>query len=75
MITFDHHTLRLFGIPVFTLVAGIVLVAALAGLVFGAFQWRRRTGKVVLIASAFILLLFALAVMLVLVTVGMGTMG
>ena len=75
MITYDHDTLRLFGIPLFTLVVGIVFLAALAGLSFGVLRWRERTGKIVVIASAFILLLFALAIMLVLITVGSGTMG
>ena len=75
MITYDHDTLRLFGIPLFTLVVGIVFLAALAGLSFGVFRWRQRTGKIVVIASALILLLFALAIMLVLITVGSGSMG
>jgi hypothetical protein len=75
MITYDHDTLRLFGIPLFTLVVGIVFLAALAGLSFGVFRWRQRTGKIVLIASAFILLLFVLAIVLVLITVGSGSMG
>lgn len=75
MFTYDHDTFRLLGIPVFTLVVGIVFLAALAGLSFGVFRWRQRTGKILVIASAFVLLLFALAVMLVLVTVGSGSMG
>jgi hypothetical protein len=75
MITYDHDTLRLVGIPLFTLIVGIVFLAALAGLIFGVFRWRQRTGKIVVIASAFILLLFALAIMLVLITVGSGSMG
>ena len=75
MITYDHDTLRLFGIPLFTLIVGSVFLAALAGLSFGAFRWRQRTGKIVVIASAFVLLLFALAIMLVLITVGGGGMG
>lgn len=75
MIAYDHNTLRLFGIPAFTLVVGIIFLAALAGLSFGVFRWRQRTGKILVIASAFILLLFALAIMLVLVTVHSGSMG
>lgn len=75
MITYDHDTLRLFGIPLFTLVVGIVFLAALAGLSFGIVRWRQRNGKIVVIASAFILLLFALAITLVLITVGSGSMG
>lgn len=75
MITYYHNTLRLFGVPLFTLVVGSIFIAALAGLAFGVFRWKQRTGKLVVIASAFILLLFALAVMLVLITVGSGSMG
>jgi hypothetical protein len=75
MITYDHDTLRLFGIPLFTLIVGSVFLAALAGLSFGVFQWKQRSGKIVAIASALILLLFALAMLLVLITVGSGSMG
>ncbi len=75
MMTYEHHTLRLFGIPLFTLIVGSVFLASLAGLSFGVFRWRQRTGKIVVLASAFILLLFALAIMLVLITVGSGSMG
>ena len=75
MITYDHHTLRLFGIPLFTLVVGILFFAALAGLFFGAPRWRQPAGKIAVIASAFILVLFALALLLVLITVGSGSMG
>jgi hypothetical protein len=75
MITYDHDTVRLVGIPLFTLIVGIVFLAALTGLSFGVFRWRQRIGKIVAIASAFILLLFAFAIMLVLITVGSGSMG
>ncbi len=75
MITYDHNTLRLFGLPLFTLIVGILFLAALAGLSFGIFRWRQRAGKIAAIASAVILLLFALAIMLVLITVGSGSMG
>lgn len=75
MITYDHGTLRLFGLPLFTLIVGIVFLAALAGLSFGLFRWRRRAGKIAAIASAFVLLLFALAIILVLITVESGSMG
>lgn len=75
MFAYDHDTLRLFGVPVFTLVVGIVFLAALASLAFGVFRWRRRTGKILVVASAFLLLLFALAILLVLITVGSGSMG
>lgn len=72
---YDHDTLRLLGIPLFTLLVGIVFLAALAGLSFGVFRWRQRIGKIVVIACAFILLLFALAFMFVLITVVSGSMG
>lgn len=75
MITYDHETLRLFGIPLFTLVIGSMFLAALAGLSFGVFRWGQRTGKIVVIVSAFLLLLFALAMILVLMTVENGSMG
>ena len=75
MISYDHHTLRLFGIPLFTLVVGIVFFAALAALFFGISRWSRPIGKIAVIASAFILLLFALAIILVLVTIASGSMG
>ena len=75
MITYDHHTLRLFGIPLFTLVVGIIFFAAVAGLFFGVSRWRQPAGKIAVFASVFILLLFALAIILVLVTVGSGSMG
>ncbi len=75
MITYDHNTLGLFGVPLFTLVIGIAFLATLAGLAFGVFRWRQLIGKVVFMASAFGLLLFALAIMLVLITVGSGSMG
>lgn len=75
MITYDHDTLRLFGIPLFTLLVGSVFLAALAGLSFGVFRWKQRTGKIVTIAFALILLLFALAILFVLITVGSGSMG
>lgn len=75
MITYHHGTLWLFGIPLFTLVVAGVLCAAMAGLTVGVFRWRRPTGKLLVIASAGILLLFALAVMLVLITVESGSMG
>ena len=75
MITYDHHTLRLFGIPIFTLVVGIVFFAAIAGLILGVSQWRRPAGKIAVIASASILLLFALAITLILLTIASGSMG
>ncbi len=75
MITFDHHTLRLFGIPLFTLVVGIMFLAAIAALYFGVSRWSQPSGKIAVIASTFILLLFVLAIILILVTVESGSMG
>jgi len=75
VITYDHHTLWLFGIPLFTLVVGITFLAALAALFFGVSRWRQPSGKIAVIASACVLLLFALAIVLVLATVGSGSMG
>ena len=75
MITYDHHTLRLFGIPLFTLLVGLVFLASLAGLVFGVSRWKQPAGKIAVIASGIILLLFTLAIILVLVTVANGSMG
>ena len=72
----DHPTtLLLFGVPLFTLVTGLLFVAALAGLVFGVLRWKRRAGKVLVLASSLVLLLFALGVALVLLTVASGSMG
>jgi hypothetical protein len=75
MITYDHDTLRLFGIPLFTLIVGVVFVAALAGLFFGIPRWRQPRGKIAVIASAFILLLFAVVISFALVTIESGSMG
>jgi hypothetical protein len=75
VITYDDPTLRLFGIPLFTVVVGALFLGALAGLVFGVSRWRQPAGKIAVLASAVVLLLFALAVVLVLVTVGSGSMG
>ena len=75
MDTHSNTTLLLFGVPLFTLVAGLLFVAALAGLVFGILRWKRRSGKVLVIVSALVLVLFALAAGLVFLTVASGSMG
>jgi len=75
VITYDHQTLRLFGIPVFTLVVGSLFLAALIAVVFGLARWKQPVGKIAVVAGALVLLLFALAVVLVLITVGSGSMG
>ena len=75
MITYDHDTLRLFGIPLFTLIVGVLFVAALAGLFFGIPRWKKAGAKITVIASSFILLIFAAAIVLVILTVRSGSMG
>ncbi len=75
MLTYDHDTVRLFGIPLFILMVGVLFVAALAGLFFGIPRWRQPRGKIVVIASAFLLLLFAVVVSFALVTIESGRMG
>ena len=75
MFTFDHHTLRLFGIPVFTLIVGVLFVAAFAGLLLGIPQWKKTGAKIAVIASMLVLLAFALITVFVLITVWSGSMG
>ena len=75
MITYDHDTLRLFGIPLFTLIVGVLFVAALAGLLFGVPRWKKTGGKISVIATSFVLLIFAAAIVLVILTVRSGSMG
>jgi hypothetical protein len=75
MFTFDHHTLRLFGIPVFTLFVGGLFVAALAGLLLGIPRWKKTGAKITVIVSTLVLLAFALATVFVLLTVWSGSMG
>ena len=75
MITYDHFTYRLFGIPFFTLAVGIAFLVAAGALYFGVSHWRQRRGKVAVLAGGSILLLFALAVICVIVTVTSGSMG
>lgn len=75
MFTYDHHTLRLLGIPVFTLIVGGLFIAALAGLLFGIPRWQKTSAKIAVIASALTLAAFALAAVFVLITVWSGSMG
>ena len=75
MITYEHHTLRLLGMPLFTLMVGMVFLGALAGLTYGIFRWKRRAGKIATVMSALVLMAFAVAIILVLITVGSGSMG
>ncbi len=68
------HT-SLLGIPLFTLVIGTVFFVAILALVFGVARWRQPIGKIAVVISGFILLFFALVALLVLITVGSGSMG
>jgi hypothetical protein len=74
MFTYDYHTLRFFGYPVFTLIVGAVFFASLAGLFFGIPRWSQWKGKITVIVSAGVLLLFALVILLVCFTVWIGSM-
>jgi tetrahydromethanopterin S-methyltransferase subunit C len=74
MFTYTHDTLRLFGIPVFTLIVISLFVAALAGLLLGIPRWKKTGAKIVVIASTLVLLAYALAIVLVLITVWIGSM-
>jgi hypothetical protein len=72
--TNDHNILRLFGIPLFTLVVGIIFLATLAAFFFGVSRWRQPSGKIFVVAAIFIMLLFSLVIISVLVTVESGSM-
>ena len=75
MVAYDHHAVRIFVMPAFTLIIGVLFLAALAGLVLGIPRWRKPVAKVAVIASTLVLLLLALATVLVLITVWSGSMG
>ena len=75
MITYDHGTLWLLGLPLFAVIVGVLFVAALAGLFFGIPRWKKTGAKIAVIASSFVLLIFAVAIFLVILTVGSGSMG
>ena len=75
MITDDHDTLRLFGIPLFTLIIGTLFVAAFSGLFLGIPKWKQTGAKIVVIASTMVLLAFAVAIGLAILTVSSGSMG
>ena len=74
MFTYTHDTLRFFGVPVFTLIIASLFVAALAGLLLGIPRWKQTGAKIVVIASTLVLLAYALAIVLVLITVWIGSM-
>ena len=75
MFTYDHHTLRLFGYPVFALIVGAMFFTALAGLFYGIPRWAQLKGRITVITSTCVLLFFALAIALVCYTVWSGSMG
>ena len=75
MFTYDHFTLRLFGVPLFSIVVGLTFVAAIAAFFFGVSSWQRPIGKVSAVAGGFFLLLFVLVIICVLITVQSGSMG
>ena len=75
MNSLDHHTPEIFGIPLFGLALGTLLLAALAGLILGIWKWKKPWGKVMVGSSVLVLLGFALVIVLVLLTVSSGSMG
>ena len=75
MFTYDHSTLRLFGVPLFSLVVGLVFVVSVLAFIFGVLRWRHPHGKAMAVAAGLVLLLFALAFACVLITVESGSMG
>lgn len=75
MFTFVNHTLRFFGIPVFSLLVGVLFVTAVAGLLVGIPRWKKSGAKIAVIASTLVLLAFAAVTAFVLITVWSGSMG
>ena len=75
MITYDHFTHRLFGVPFFTVAVGFAFLVAVGALCFGVSHWGQPRGKVAVVVGGSILLLFAMAVICVFVTVSSGSMG
>lgn len=69
MFTNDHHTFRFLGMPIFTILIALTFSAAIALLIFGISRWKQPAGKIAVILSAIILILFALAIILVLLAV------
>lgn len=58
-----------------TIALGMVVVASVPGLLIGLFRMHRTDGKILLILSALVLLLFILTLIAVLFTVWSGSMG
>ena len=75
MLTQSPPILALLGIPTFSLIVGLVIVAAIAALIIGVFRWRQTSGKVVAITAGVVLLSIASVGICVLITVWSGSMG
>lgn len=75
MMTNDHDTLRLFGIPVFTIVISLLLLSAVTLFIWGVTHWKKATGKIAVVAAGLVLLATILAVVAILLTVATGSMG
>ncbi len=75
MITYDHDTLRLFGIPVFTIVISLLLLTAVTLFLWGVTHWKKTAGKIAAVAAGLVLLAMILAVLAMLLTVASGSMG
>jgi hypothetical protein len=67
--------LAFLGVPIFSLVVGLVIVAAIAAFIFGFSRWRQSLGKVITITAATVLLSLVAVVICVLITVWSGSMG
>ncbi|MBL8859363.1 MAG: hypothetical protein JNL28_12705 [Planctomycetes bacterium] len=61
--------------PTFSLVVGLILVAAILAIIVGIARWRQTWGKVLVLAASVVLLTFAAVVCCVLITVSSGSMG
>lgn len=67
--------LAFLGIPAFSLVVGLVIVAAIAAFIFGVSHWRQTRGKVIALTAGVALVLLVTVVICVLITVWSGSMG
>jgi len=65
----------MFGIPLFTLIVGAILFAAICGFIVGSTHWQRPAGKVLSVASGMALLVLVVVAVCVLITVHLGSMG
>ena len=63
------------GLPTFSLVAGLVILTAIAAFIFGICHWQKPVGKAATIVSGLLLVLFAVVIFCVLLTVWSGSMG